>query len=151
MNRIYPITTLILAIALIAAFAYVVREKESCDNLGGTEPGGEMYASSTRWITSGAELSARAQYTIATTTSMPQSPILESITIVSSSPTEFSILNATSSTDIASTTIIRFMAGADEQTYDFGGIMFTRGIVIDLPNLFNGDVIFTWRGTTHVD
>jgi len=70
--------------------------------------------------------------------------ILSSITIASSSATAFKVKNATSSTDIASTTIASFPAAADEMTYDFG-LSASRGLIIESTSGFNGNVIINYQ------
>jgi uncharacterized protein (UPF0333 family) len=79
-------------------------------------------------------------------TTFNASPVctLGSIVIASSSATSFVIKNATSTTDVSSSTIASFEANAAENTYTFD-ISCSRGIVVDAPAGFNGYVITTYR------
>ena len=69
---------------------------------------------------------------------------LGSVVIASSSATAFTIWNAASTTDAASTTIATFEANAAEGTYTFD-VACPRGISIIAPTGFNGFVITTHR------
>lgn len=95
-----------------------------------------------------------SEYTYGTTTaaglrsfkSTTNSPVctLGSIVISSSSATAFTIKNATSTTDVGSTTIATFEANAAEGTYTFD-VACSRGVAVDAPSGFNGYVITTYR------
>lgn len=69
---------------------------------------------------------------------------LGSIIIASSSATGFTVWNATSTTDVGSTTIATFGPADDEGTYTFDAAC-SRGISIIAPTGFNGFVITTHR------
>lgn len=95
-----------------------------------------------------------SEYSFGTTTaagsqvfkSTTQTPVctLGSILIASSSATAFTVRNATSTTDVASTTIAVFEANAFEGTYTFD-VACTRGVAIEAPTGFNGFVTTTFR------
>lgn len=70
--------------------------------------------------------------------------VLGSVVIASSSATSFEIRNATSTTDVSSTTIATFEADAGEGTYTFDTAC-TRGIGIVVPSGFNGVFTTTFR------
>ena len=72
------------------------------------------------------------------------SSILGSIIVASTSPTALKIWNATSTTDVASTTLGSFAPEPEEGTYTFDTIM-TRGIIIETLTGFNGTYIITYR------
>lgn len=69
---------------------------------------------------------------------------LGSIVIASSSATAFTVKNASSTTDVSSTTIASFEANAAEGTYTFD-VSCARGVAVDAPTGFNGYVITTYR------
>ena len=70
--------------------------------------------------------------------------ILGSVTIASSSVVSFKLKNATSSTDISSTTITVFPAAADEATYNFDTAI-SRGLIIESSSGFNGDIVIMYK------
>jgi len=70
--------------------------------------------------------------------------ILGYVTIASSSAASFQLKNATSTTDIASTTIVSFPAAADEMTYSFD-LAASRGLIIESSSGFNGQVVITYK------
>ena len=72
------------------------------------------------------------------------SATLGSIVVASSSATTLTIWNATSTTDIASTTITKLVASIGEGTYTFD-VEAPRGLIIATPTAFNGSYVITWR------
>ncbi len=54
------------------------------------------------------------------------------------------VMNATSSTDLASTTIATFAASPANGTYTFDAV-FDRGLVVETLTGFTGSYVFTWR------
>lgn len=66
-----------------------------------------------------------------------------SVIVASSSATTFTVWNATSTTDVASTTITKLKAGIVEGTYTFD--VSCRGVVIEAPAGFNGFYTTTYR------
>lgn len=95
-----------------------------------------------------------SEYTYGTTTAAglknfksttnTSSCVLGSVVIASSSATSFTVKNATSTTDVGSTTIATFEANAAEGTYTFDAAC-SRGVSVDAPAGFNGYVITTYR------
>lgn len=71
--------------------------------------------------------------------------VLGSIIIASSSAISFKVKNATSTTDIASTTIAIFPAAADEGTYGPYNLSADRGLIIESSSGFNGDIAITYE------
>lgn len=69
---------------------------------------------------------------------------LGSVIIVGSASTTFAIWNATSTTDVGSSTMAVFQANAPAGTYTFD-MACTRGISVIAPVGFNGYVITTHR------
>jgi anti-sigma28 factor (negative regulator of flagellin synthesis) len=67
-----------------------------------------------------------------------------SIVVASSSATSYTIKNATSTTDIASSTIVTLKAGIAEGTYTFDATC-SRGLIIEAPAGFSGFYVATWR------
>lgn len=69
---------------------------------------------------------------------------LGAITVSSSSATTLTLWDATSTTDVSSTTIATLKAGISEGTYTYD-IYCKRGLVISTPTGFNGNYTVTWR------
>ena len=69
---------------------------------------------------------------------------LGSVVVASSSATRFRLWNATSTTDVASTTIVNFDEVLDTGTYIFD-LQCTRGLIVETPAGFDGNYIVTWR------
>lgn len=69
---------------------------------------------------------------------------LGSIIVASSSATTFTVWNATSTTDTASTSLVTLKASVGEGTYIFDAEL-TRGLVVVKPTGFNGDYVITYR------
>ena len=69
---------------------------------------------------------------------------LGSVIVASSSAASMTIWNATSTTDVSSTTIAVFKASVGEGTYTFD-VALTRGLIIALPAGSNGAYTITYR------
>lgn len=69
---------------------------------------------------------------------------LGSIVVASSSATTFKVWNATSTTDIASTSVFGMKASIGEGTYTFDAEL-PRGLIVEKPTGFNGDYVITYR------
>ena len=69
---------------------------------------------------------------------------LGSIVVASSSDTSFTLWNATSTTDSASTTITTLVADVAEGTYIYD-ITCSRGLIIAAPTDFDGSYTTTYR------
>lgn len=70
---------------------------------------------------------------------------LGSVIIASSTAAStFRLWDATSTTDVASTSIVVFPTSAVAGTYTFD-IVCKRGLIIDTPTGFNGVYVVTWR------
>lgn len=72
------------------------------------------------------------------------SGILGSVVIVNASAGTFKIYNATSTTDVASSTFVIFPANAAAGTYTFDAVL-GRGIVWQPSATYNGDLVITWK------
>ena len=70
--------------------------------------------------------------------------VLGSIIVASSSATVFEVWNATSTTDVASSSIGHFVASPANGTYTFD-VVANRGIIVDMPTGFNGSYTITFR------
>lgn len=70
--------------------------------------------------------------------------VLGSVVVASSSATTFKVWNATSTTDIASSSPVQFGASPADGTYTFDIVM-SRGVVIELPANFDGSYTVTYR------
>lgn len=69
---------------------------------------------------------------------------LGSVVVASTSATVLRIWNATSSTDVASTSPVHFVASPANGTYQFDAT-FDRGIIVERVAGFNGAYTITWR------
>lgn len=69
---------------------------------------------------------------------------LGSVIVASSSAATFTVWNATSTTDVASTSPVRFVASPANGTYTFDAV-FDRGIIVENPTGANGSYTVTWR------
>ena len=69
---------------------------------------------------------------------------LGSVVVASTSATTLTIMNATSSTDTASTTLAIFKPSVGEGTYTFD-VTCSRGIVIETPTGFDGVYTVTYK------
>lgn len=118
---------------LVGAFYFSNASKA----LAGVDSGSEYNATTTT------STQANTHRLVKTTTISPVCTI-GSVVIASSSATAFTVWNATSTTDVASTTFATFEANAVEGTYAFDSTC-TRGIVIAAPTGFNGSVVTTYR------
>lgn len=72
------------------------------------------------------------------------SGVLGSVVITGTSATVVELRNATSSTDVASTTIVTFAASAGTNTYTFDS-SFDRGLVANFIGSFAGQYTITYR------
>lgn len=70
--------------------------------------------------------------------------ILGSVIITGTSATVVELRNATSSTDVASTTIVTFAASAGTNTYTFDST-FNRGLVANFIGSFAGNYTITYK------
>lgn len=101
--------------------------------LGSVETGQEYNATTTDSGEAGTYLAAK---------SLPGA--VGSILVASSSATTFTLWNATSTTDTASTSVITLKASIAEGTYTLDAT-FDRGVIISAPTGFNGQYITTYR------
>lgn len=69
---------------------------------------------------------------------------LGSVVVASSSATAFYVWNATSTSDIASTSLGSFVASPANGTYTFD-VVAPRGLIVDMPAGFNGSYTITFR------
>ncbi|MEA3431447.1 MAG: hypothetical protein U9R01_02035 [candidate division WOR-3 bacterium] len=122
--------------------------------VGSVNIANEYHATSTAEMNGGSAWTAREQRIVATTTPSGTAVsgnarvtpvILGSVIIASSSIDHLTIRNATSSTDIASTTIAVFDNDNNaEGTYVFD-IALDRGLVLDFGSAYDGSAIITYR------
>lgn len=69
---------------------------------------------------------------------------LGSLLVSSSSATTIVIWNATSTTDVASSTFATFKAGVGEDEYVIDASL-DRGLIVQIPSGFNGSGAVTWK------
>ncbi len=108
--------------------------------VGSVTQGSEYQATTTSAIFGVAGTSARRQVVI----SSNQSSVLGSIVVASTTNAYFKVWNATSTTDIASSTITTIATSTSAGTYTFDANI-TRGIIIDVGIGFNGEYTVTYR------
>lgn len=107
---------------------------QTVGQFGSVQQGGEYTASSTRTdIKSGF-------YTLISA----NMGTLGSVIIASSSGATIELWNATSTTDVASTSIVKFKASVAEGTYTFD-LNFDRGLILRVPAGSSGDFVTTYR------
>ena len=124
---------LAVAFLLIAVtFAMLVLQRPE-SALGSTYPGGEYNSTTTVGMAS-----------VQNVISANRVVSLGSIIVASSSATTFKVWNATSTTDVASTSVFAMKAAIGEGTYTFDTEL-TRGLIIEKPTGFNGEYVITYR------
>lgn len=101
--------------------------------LGSVQQASEYHATTTASMTAGSHVQIQTGQSV-----------LGSIVVASSSDTTFKVWNATSTTDIASTSPTELKASIGENTYTYD-INMSRGIILELPSGFDGDYTITWR------
>ena len=104
----------------------------------GSVVGGNEYNSTTTRATSA------GTHWLAKSTSNTSYCAIGSLIVASSSATTLVLWDATSTTDVSSTTIATFKAAIGEGTYTFDTTC-KRGLIIETPAGFNGEYIVTWR------
>jgi len=123
----------ILIALVIALTLYIGATTINNNPLGSVAISGEYHATTTVATSAGTHWLARTG-----------SCTLGSVVVASSSATTLTLMNATSTTDIASTTITTLKAGISEGTYTYDTIC-TRGLVVETPADFNGSYTVTFR------
>lgn len=123
----------VIAIALGFAISQVYNKQTQI--VGSVSQASEYHYTSGFGTSTGA--AARSVVNVGTT-------ILGSIVIASTTNSVFTIKDATSTIDTASTTVITIPAGAPAGTYTFDLIL-SRGLGIDRPASFFGEYLVTWR------
>lgn len=123
--------TVIVLMVVLAGFSLVWHGPYTA--LGSVMPGGEMVATTT--VGMGSVHNVVAGNRVA---------VIGSVIVASSSATSFTIWNATSTTDTASTTIATLKASVAEGTYTFDSEL-PRGLVVQTPSGFNGNYTITFR------
>jgi len=132
-TNIYLLLAIGVIIGAVFGFEYIVNTDKA---LAGVQVGSEYNYATTTSTQSGHKLVKSTTNTSVCT--------LGSVVIASSSASQFTIWNATSTTDVASSTITTFEANAAEGTYAFD-VACTRGIVVAPATGFNGNVVTTYR------
>lgn len=124
---------LVLTVLLLAVFgAFLFGSQQASGSVSVTD---EYFATSTTATVAGKHLK---------TTGGTGLCALGSVVVASSSATTFTLWNATSTTDISSTTIATFVADLPEGTYTLD-VNCNRGLVLDTPVGFNGYFVTTYR------
>jgi hypothetical protein len=127
-----------IVILLLLVGGLYVKEKTP---LGSVAQGNEYHSTSTSaMMGTGTAKMQRLIQTAYNTTSVT----LGSVVIASSSDVYLKIWNATSTTDVASTSEIYFPKNMTAGTYTFDSI-FTRGLIVEMPADYLGDAIITYR------
>jgi len=124
---------LIAGVVVLIVMTFLLITKEGVSPLGSVSVSNEYHATTTD--STSVNTHSQIKSTAAT---------LGSIVVASSSATTLTIWNATSTTDIASTTITKLVASIGEGTYTFD-VEALRGLIIATPVDFNGSYVITWR------
>ena len=131
------IKNLILSVLIVLAgafgFTYLTADKVSAP-LGSVERGHESQATTTIFMTAGTQ-----RVIVGDAINSPNDTpcIFSNVTIGSTSATTFTLWNAASTTDSASTTIAKFKASIVEGTYILD-VVAPRGCIVELPAGYNG-------------
>lgn len=128
------IATLISIIIGLVAVILIVN-KSPLPSVGSVTRGGEYQATSTYPVGAAALYSTLISNTNGT---------LGSIIVSSTTVGTLKVKNATSTSDVASTTIATFGASPANGTYTFDAII-TRGLIIELSPGFTGGYTITYR------
>lgn len=140
----------------ISGITTEVQNFQKEDQFGSISKGSEQYSTSTEAMEGGSAFGAQSHRILASTTpfGMPRvgdarmtDIVFGSVTITSSTPGKLIIRNATSTTDLGSTTVATLYNNGndiDEGTYVFDAVL-DRGLAIDIANGFFGSYIITWR------
>lgn len=108
-------------------------------NPTGSVTQGNEYTSTTT------DSTAAGTHWVARTVNGGSSCVLGSIVVASTTSTsDFRIWNATSTTDIASTTLVYLPISAGAGTYIYD-VVCSRGLIIDTPTGFTGSYTITYR------
>lgn len=129
-------TLTIGVVIIIALLAFIGFKMNGNQPIGSVARGGEMQATTTNNFSDGFN-------TIVSNRSATLGTIVVSSSSPSSAANIITIWNATSTVDVASTSI-KIRAGLTEGTYTFDAIR-ARGLIIDKPAGFNGFYTITWR------
>lgn len=129
----------LLAVAVATSLTAVVLATNNpvSNTLGSVVQGGEYQATTTSTMGTNKHQLIQSAYNSSSVT-------LGSIVVASTSATTIKVWNATSTTDIASTTLGTLKASVAEGTYTFDLIL-TRGLILEIPTGFNGNYIITHR------
>lgn len=133
MKNIYIIG--IIVIAVVSLFLFLRSPAE--EPLSSVAVSGEYLATTTSQM--GTPLGAVTKRQLRTGPST-----LGSIVIASTTAHSFRVYNATSTTDVSSSTLVNFVADVAAGTYTFD-VQVNRGIIIEMPSGFNGEYVVTWR------
>lgn len=139
-----------IAVVGVLAIGFVLNDRQPV--FAGVQVGSEYFSTSTVPMTTGAVLAATRQWQVKTnydssSNSQIGSTILGSVVIASSSPTTalpVKIWNATSTTDVSSTTLVYIPSASANGTYTYD-VVLTRGLIVELPTGFNGSFNITSR------
>lgn len=131
----------ILAVVIIVGFIsiafLITATKNGGQGIGSVVQGSEYNATTSIATSAGTHWLAKS-------TTNAGVCVLGSIIVASSSDTTFTLWNATSTTDIASTTIVAMVADIAVGTYQYD-ITCSRGLVVETPASFDGQYTTTYR------
>lgn len=128
----------VLVILVIFLFGVLVGNHAPSTSLGSIVSG-QDYTSTTTNSTY-----ANSQRSLKGGTTTLVGGTLGSIIVTTTSATVVEIMDATSTTDLGSTTLAKFGASPATGTYTFDS-SFSRGLRVNFPGSFNGNYTITWR------
>lgn len=127
-----------IVVIVVLIFAYIVGKRVS--PLGSIAIGEAFNATTTTSVDAGVK--SQVLSTTNRSSCMVGSVIVASTT--TSTIGNFIIKDATSTTDVASTTFASFDAGVAAGTYTFDSAC-KRGIILEVPSSFDGAYTITWK------
>ena len=125
----------VVAIVVFAAGLYFFTGEEP--KIRGVGQGSEYNSTTTRSTSAGTHWQAKVA-------SLGGCSLASVVIASSTNSTGFQLRDATSTTDVASTTIVQFKPSTVEGTYTFD-LVCTRGLVVVTPTGFQGEYVITWR------
>lgn len=131
-----------LIVLLVILFVRFPSQKESI--VGSVARGQEYQATSTYVMLGGGVIAPSPAATVLFRQIGTGDNTFGSVVVASSSATVARIWNATSTTDVGSTTIANFVAAPANGTYTFD-VSAPRGIILEMTSGFNGAYTITYR------
>lgn len=127
----------IVVVIIIGGAFLLLRNNGDGTLISSIETGSEYNSTTTRSTSAGTHWQAKVA-------SLGGCSLASVVIASSTNSTGFQLRDATSTTDVASTTIVQFKPSTVEGTYTFD-LVCTRGLVVVTPTGFQGEYVVTWR------